>query len=149
MKKSNFENIKYKFSKVSLDILIIKNNKILLGLLSKKWKYKGKQVYGIPGGRDIYFREKIGEAVKSDIKKELGCLVIDYKIICVNANYALGNHYICIGVLAKIKGKPKLLTPLDWEKWEWFDIKKIPSNIFPSAKYTIECYKKKKFCISE
>jgi hypothetical protein len=49
-----------KTSKVNVDILVVKNDKILLGLLTEKWNLKGKQVWGVPG-RDIYFGEKIGD----------------------------------------------------------------------------------------
>ena len=137
-----------KYPKVNVDILIIKDNKILLGLLTKKWKYKGKHVYGVPG-RDIGFGEKIGDTVRRNIKEEFGCNVKKYKIISVNANYALGNHYIGIGVIAEIDGKPKLLIPEDWERWEWFDKDKIPDNLFPATKNLINCYLKEKFIISE
>jgi len=135
-------------TKVSLDILIIQNKKVLLGLLSKNWLYEGKQVYGVPG-REIYFREKIGEAVKRDLKDELDVEVINYRVISVNANYAMSNHYLGIGVLAEIKGEVKLSKPDDWEKWEWFEINKIPNNLFPAAKNIIQSYKENKFCVSE
>lgn len=133
---------------VTVDILIVRDNKILLGLLTKKWNYEGKQVYGVPG-RDIFFNEKIGDTVKRNIKEEFNCSVMTYKIICVNANYALGNHYIGVGVLAEIDGDPKVLKPDDWEKWEWFDKNNLPENLFPSAKNLIECYLQNKVNIAE
>ena len=137
-----------KSPKNNVDILVIKGNKILLGLLTKDWMYKGKQVYGVPG-RDIRFREKISDTVKRNIKEEFGCSVKKYKIISVNANYALGNHYIGIGVVAEIDGVPKLLIPQDWERWEWFDKNKIPKNLFPATENLIKSYLKKKFTVSE
>lgn len=136
------------FPKVNVDILVVKGKKILLGLLTKKWSYKGKQVYGVPG-RDIRFGEKIRKTVRRNIKEEFGCNVKKYKIISVNANYALGYHYIGIGVVVEIDGKPKLLIPEDWEKWEWFDKNIIPDNLFPATKNLINCYLKKKFIVSE
>ena len=136
------------FPKVNVDILVVKGNKILLGLLTKKWLFNGNQVYGVPG-RDIRFGEKIGETIKRNIKEEFGCNTIKQKIICVNANYALGNHYIGIGVVAEINGEPKLQIPEDWEKWEWFDKSKIPENLFPAAKNLLECYLKSKMNVSE
>src|SRR3989338_1652391 len=137
-----------KYPKVSVAILVIKDNKILLGLLTKKWMYNGQQVYGVPG-RDIRFAEKIGDTVRRNIKEEFVCGIKKYKIISVNANYAFGNHYIGIGVTAEIDGGPKLLIPEDWEKWEWFDKDKIPQNLFPAAEYLIKSYKKNKFTVSE
>ncbi len=133
-------------SKVNVDILIIKNDKILLGLLTKKWIYQGQQVYGVPG-RDIRFNEKIEATVKRNIKDEFDCNVTKQKIICINENFALGNHYIGVGVLAEIDGEPKNLIPDDWEKWEWFDKDKLPENLFPTAKNLLECYLKDKFTV--
>lgn len=137
-----------KYPELGIDILIIRNNKILLGLLTKKWAVNGTQVYGLPG-RDLLFKEKMGDSVKRNISEEFDCEVTNYKIICVNANYEWGNHYINIGVLVEIEGEVKLLKPDDWEKWEWFEINKPPQNLLASAKNTIDCYLNNKFCIAE
>lgn len=137
-----------KIPKVNIDILIIKNGKILLGLLTSKWLYKGRKVYGVPG-RDIKFGEKIGNCIKRNIKEELGCKVSSYEIISVNANYALKNHYIGIGIIAKIEGRIKLLKPEDWEKWQWFNIHKTPENLFPATENLIKCYLNNKINVSE
>jgi len=133
---------------INVDILVVKDNKILLGLLTNKWKYEGQQVYGVPG-RDIRFGETMGETVKRNIKEEFNCNVTKYKIICVNANYALGNHFIGIGVIAEIDGEPKNLIPEDWEKWEWFEEDVIPNNLFPATKNLVECYLKNKVNVAQ
>ncbi|MGH7204501.1 MAG: NUDIX domain-containing protein [Candidatus Levyibacteriota bacterium] len=133
---------------VSIDVLIIKDNKILLGLMTKQWSYEGKQVYGVPG-RDIYFSEKIGDTLKRNIKEEFDCNVTNYKIISVNANYALGNHYIGIGIVAEIDGEPKILKPDDWEKWEWFEKDNLPTNLFPATKNVIDSYVQNKINVAE
>lgn len=137
-----------KFPKVNVDILVIREDKILLGLLSKNWLFNGKQSYGVPG-RDINFKEKIGETVARNIKEEIDCKVKSHKVICANSNYALNNHYIGIGVAAEIDGDPKNLTPEDYEKWEWFDKDKIPQNLAPAAKNLIECYLTDKVNVAE
>lgn len=137
-----------KAPKVNVDILVIKDKKMLLGLLSQKWQEEGKQSYGTPG-RDIRFGETIGETVKRNIKEEFGCGVKHYTIIAVNANYALGNHYIGIGVVAEIDGEPKVLLPDDWKKWEWFDIDNIPQNLFAPAKNLIASYRMHQITVSE
>ena len=137
-----------KSPKINVDILVIKNNKILLGLLTKKWTHQGKQVYGVPG-RDIKFEEQIGETVRRNIREEFDCNVTQYKIICVNANYALGNHYIGIGVTVEIDGEPKNLLPKDWEKWEWFDKNNLPGNMFPATKNLVDCYLQNKVNVAE
>lgn len=133
---------------ISLDILVIRDKKILLGLLTKKWAVRGSQVYGMPG-RGILFGEKIGDCVKRNIREEIDCTVTNYAIYCVNANYEWGNHFINIGVVVDIEGDIKLLQPDDWEKWEWFEMHKLPKNLLTSTKNTINCYLTKQMCISE
>ena len=133
---------------INADILVLRDNKILLGLMTEQWNYEGKQVYGVPG-RDIYFGETMGDTIKRNIREEFDCGVIEYQIICVNTNYALGGHYIGIGAAAKIDCEPKVLLPNDWVKWEWFDKDKIPNNLFPAAKNLIECYLEDKVNIAE
>lgn len=133
---------------VSIDVLVIRDNKILLGLMTEQWNYEGKQVYGVPG-RDIHFNEKIGETLNRNIKEEFNCKVINYEIIGVNANYALGNHYIGIAIVAQIDGEPKVLLPDDWVKWEWFEKDAIPNNLFPATKNLIDSYLQNKVTVSE
>jgi ADP-ribose pyrophosphatase YjhB (NUDIX family) len=133
---------------VSVDILVIRNGKILLGLMTEQWSYEGRQVYGVPG-REIHFGEKIGETIKRNIKEEFDCNVTKYEIISVNANYALGNHFIGIGAVAQIDGEPKVLLPDDWVTWEWFDADAIPDNLFPPTKNLIGSYFEHKVNVAE
>lgn len=137
-----------KVPRINVDILVTKGDRILLGLLTPKWCEGGTHVYGVPG-RDIQFREKIGETVKRNIREEFGCNVTTYKIISVNANDALGNHYIGIGVVAEMDGEPKLFLPDDWEKWEWFTKETIPVNLFPAAKNLLDSYFTGTVCVAE
>ena len=147
-RKSCYNSSMHNSPKVSIDILVLNENKILLGLLKPEWSVNNQQVYGVPG-RDIFFRETIGECVKRNIKEELDCKVNSYKVISVNANYELGNHYIGIGVLADITGNIKLMKPEDWESWKWFDFDHLPGNLFAAAKNLIESYQKKQITVSE
>jgi len=133
---------------VNVDILVVKGHKILLGLLTEEWCPPGIQNYGVPG-REILFGETIGSAVNRHIVDDLGCVLINHKVICVNANYALENHYIGVGVVAEISGDVQLLHPEDWLKWEWFDRNQVPSNLFDPAKNLIECYLSAQICVSE
>ncbi len=135
------------YPELDIDILIVKNNKILLGLLSDKWLYKGQQAYGVPG-RQILSGESIGDTVRRNIKEELDCDVLSHKVISVNANYHNG-HFVGIGVLVEITGEPKLLKPDDWIKWEWFDKEILPQNLFPPTKNLIDSYLNNKFCVAE
>jgi ADP-ribose pyrophosphatase YjhB (NUDIX family) len=136
-----------KYPELVFDVLIIRENNILLGLLSDKWLLKGQRVYGVPGNH-LLFGQPIGDAVRKNIKEEIDCEVLNHKIISVNANYHNG-HFISIGILAEIIGEPKILNSDDWVKWDWFDKDKIPAALFPSAKNLLDSYQNKEFCICE
>jgi ADP-ribose pyrophosphatase YjhB (NUDIX family) len=133
---------------ISVDILVVQDNKVLLGLMTEQWNYNGRQVYGVPG-RDIHFGEKMGDTIKRNITEEFGCGVISYRIISVNANYALSNHFIGIGAVAEIDGEPKVSFPEDWVRWEWFDADQIPDNLFPPTRNLIDSYLQHKVNVAE
>src|SRR5258708_7794732 len=103
------------YPKIGIDMLVLKDNKVLLGKFTAKWSHGDKSVYGVPG-RELAFKEKIGDSVKRNSKEELDCEVSTYKIISVNANYEFGNQYLGIGVFTEIIGEPKIMKPEDWEK---------------------------------
>ncbi len=98
--------------KVGASIIVLKDNKILLGLLTKKWLYNNAQVYGVPG-RGMRFGEKISETAKRNIRENLGCTVIFTKYFLLTQ-----------------------ITP--WERWEWHEVSELPANLFPSSK---KCYR--------
>lgn len=133
---------------VNIDILVIKDNQVLLGLLSDKWNKSDKPLYGVPG-RDIIFGETIGDTVKRNLKEEFDCTVSKYEIFSVNANYEFGNHYIGIGVVVELEGEIEHLLKEDWDEWKWFDLNQIPETLFAPAKNAIESYKQNRVCISE
>lgn len=87
--------------------------------------------------------------MKRNIKEELNCEVASYKVISVNANYAFDNHYVGIGVIAEISGAIELMKKEDWDTWDWFEKDNIPKNLFPSAKYAIDCFLQNKINVSE
>jgi len=130
-----------KIPKVSLDILVSKQNKFLFGQLSPRWSRSDKKMYGFPG-REVNFGEKIADAVKRNIKEEIGCKLKNFKILGVSENFYLGNHYIGIVISAKVQGEVKNMRPEDWTRWEWFPIEDFPSNLFPSAKEAVKLLKK-------
>lgn len=133
---------------VSADILIIRNGKVLLGLFTKEWSYEGKPTYGLPG-REINFGETFSQTIERNIEEELGCKLLDHSIIAVNANYAFDNHYIGIGATATIEGEPQVTKSKDWQKWEWFSLDELPTNLFPPAQNLINSYKSGAITVSD
>lgn len=133
---------------LNIDILIVREGKVLLGKFSDKWLIDGKKYWGVPG-QDIRFGESFGDAAKRSIQEELHCELEQYIVCSVNANHAFDNHYVGVGVWATIKGEPVNKKPEDWDTWEWFDMDDLPLNLFPSAKNIIKAFKQKKVCVEE
>jgi 8-oxo-dGTP diphosphatase len=134
---------------LNVDILIIREGKVLLGLFSDKWKIEnGKKFWGVPG-QEISFLESFGDAAKRYARKEIGCEIERYVVFAVNANYALNNHFVGIGVWAEIEGEPANKNPEDWDKWKWFDLDDLPADLFPPARNVINSFKQKKVCVEE
>lgn len=133
---------------LNVDVLVLRDKKVLLGLFSDTWKINGKKYWGVPG-REIKFGESFGDAAERYIRGEIGCEMERYVVFSVNANHALDNHFVGIGIYAEINGEPDNKNPEDWDKWEWFDLNDLPINLFPAAKNIIACYKQKKVCVEE
>lgn len=131
----------------SVDILVEREGKLLLGLLAEKWNPSGK-LYGVPG-REISFGETIGAACSRYIQRETGCTLTSYQVIAANANYAGGNHYVGIGVLAHIEGEPRVTLPDDWVEWKWFPKDKLPERLFDPAANIIKSYLEGKVNVME
>ena len=131
---------------IGIDLIIKKENKILLGKLSKKWRTVEGE-YGLPGG-DIEFGETLQKAVERNLKKELGMKLKSFKIISVNSNFWLNNHYINIGVLADAEGLEKLENKEDWKEWKWFDLNNLPEKLCPPAKLTLKSFLENRISVS-
>lgn len=133
---------------LNVDVLVMREGKVLLGLFSDKWKMNGKKYWGVPG-RDIQFEESFGDAAKRYVRDEIGCTIERYLVLAINANYAMDNHFVGVGVWAEIVGTPVNSKPEDWDKWEWFDLNDLPDNLFPPAKNLIQSFKQKRVCVEE
>jgi len=124
---------------VSVDLVILKSGKILLGKVTGKWSENGKYEWGLPG-RELEYGESFEQAARKNLKEETGMELKDYKVFCVNNNFGFGNHYVAIGILAEAKGEPKLKRKQDWKEWKWFGKNEIPGKLFPSAGLTLKCF---------
>jgi len=130
----------------SVDLLITRNSKILLGKLNQKWTNNGKYEYGLPG-REIKFGDNFQRSIESNLREELGMTLKSFKIFCINNNFGFGNHYVSIGILVEAEGNPEVKKSEDWKEWKWFEKDDIPSKLFPSAELTIKCFLENRFTL--
>lgn len=133
-----------KYPKVGIGVMIMRENKVLLGL--RKGSH-GEGEWNFPGGH-LEWGETIFQTAKRETLEECGLTVDDLKLISVadEVRYIDINdkHYLNVAVLVEsIQGEPKIVEPDKCEKWEWFDLENLPSPIFEGTQLTINNYKNK------
>lgn len=131
---------RYEF-RVGINTFIIKRGKLLLGLRKNIF---GDGTWGLPGGH-LEDREDMIATAKREVLEETGLRVKQLKFVNLVNQPRNIKHYIQIAFLASnIIGEPKLMEPEECAEWKWFDIKKLPRNIFPPHKLQIQLFLKKK-----
>ena len=124
-------------------------NQLLLGLKNKDKDLADSELHEegtwcMPGGM-IEYGETFEEAGRREVKEETGLTVNNLEVFCVQTDKNEHAHFISVGMIARdVIGTP---TPEENViiKWEWFDLDKLPKNIFSASKKTIDCYLNKKF----
>jgi 8-oxo-dGTP diphosphatase len=114
--------------KLAINVYVIKDNKILLG----KRKKTGNGFWGLPGGH-LEFGESPIEGAKRELEEETG-LKSDNLIYKNTASVVLlddNTHYVSVNfILDDFQGEPQLMEPDKFYEWAWFDLNKLPENIF-------------------
>lgn len=133
-----------KYPKVGVGVMIMRENKVLLGLRQGS---HGAGEWSFPGG-SVEFGESLFQAAKREAKEEVGIGVDDLDLISVSdeMKYIDTNdkHFVVLGVIAKrTTGEPQLMEPDKFVRWDWFDLKQLPENIFEGTRLMIVNYKNK------
>lgn len=110
--------------RLSIVALIIRDNKVLMGL---REYMKGKPVWTFPGGR-CDEGETIKEALARELNEEIG--ITNFNIVRF-AGEKLGAKsgdkvyfFEC-----EIFQEPKLMEPEKFLQWEWFSLNDLPPNL--------------------
>ena len=135
-----------KFIKVGIGVMILDDNKVLLGHRSKDKKDTGG-IFGIdcwtlPGGKQEYF-ETFFECAKREVKEETNLEIGELKLFGAADDIQPDRHYITLHIIAKKhSGELKVMEPTKEDRWEWFDLDKLPQNLHSPSKKFIEEYLK-------
>jgi 8-oxo-dGTP diphosphatase len=131
---------------VGIGVLIVKDNKVLLG--KRKGDF-GKGTWTCPGGK-LEFRERISDCAKRETKEETGLEVEMVDFISLVNDVVYGKHYVTINLKGKIVGgKLEVGEPEKFEEWQWFDFSKLPNPLFPPTEGTIKTYLNKQNFVEE
>ena len=135
-----------KFIKVGIGVMILDDNKVLLGHRSKDKEDTGGifeiDCWTLPGGKQEYF-ETFFECAKREVKEETNLEIGELKLFGAADDIQPDRHYITLHIIAKKhNGELKVMEPTKEDRWEWFDLDKLPQNLYSPSKKFIEEYLK-------
>jgi len=131
-----------KFAKVGVGVMILKDNKVLLGHRHYDPQKADSELHGegtwtMPGGK-LEYKEDPKDCAQREVFEETGIKINKekIKIISVTSDIVADAHFITIGFLCKnFEGEPKVMEPDEITEWRWFDLNNSPNPIFfPSEK---------------
>ncbi|RJQ18145.1 NUDIX domain-containing protein [Candidatus Woesearchaeota archaeon] len=135
---------------VGVGIILLKNNKVLLGKrhddpAKAKSLLKGAGTWTMPGGK-LRFQESFEDAAKREVFEETGITLKKTKVVCINNDRVESAHFVTIGLLAEeFEGNPEVKEPEQIREWQWFDLKKLPVPLYFPSEKVLSKYQKKVF----
>ena len=133
--------------KVGIGVLIINDNKILLGHRVHKAKDTGgiyePDSWCLPGGKQDY-DETIFECAIRETKEETNLDILNLEVFNAMDDIQPNKHFVTIQVIAhSFSGELKVMEEDKMDEWKWFDINQLPDNIYSPSKKFIDAYLEK------
>ena len=134
------------YIKVGLGIMIIENNKVLLGHRVTNGKDTGgiyePDSWCLPGGKQEY-DETIFEGAKREVKEETNLDIDELVVFNAMDDIQPNKHFVTIQILAKkYSGELKVMEPMKQDEWKWFDLNELPEHVYSPSQKFIDAYKK-------
>ncbi len=125
--------------KVGIGIMVFKNGKVLL---TKRKGSHGAGEYAFPGGH-LEFGESFESCARRECREEAGIEIKNVRFVrLANLKAYTGKHYVDIGLMAEWEsGEPQVLEAEKAERWEWYDLDKLPKPLFATIDSYLEALK--------
>ena len=133
------------YIRVGIGVMILNENKILLGHRAKNKKDTGGihevDCWTLPGGKQEY-NETFLDGAKREVKEETNLDIEDLELFGAADDIQPDRHYITMHVIAKkYNREPQVMEPTKEDEWKWFDLDNLPENLYSPSKKFIESYK--------
>lgn len=122
--------------KIGCEIIIKKNNHILFG---KRKNCYGEGTWGLPGGH-LEYGETILQAAKRELLEELSITGIGFKLIAITENIDYHHYIHATFFIENFLGTIQCKEPNLCYEWKFFNINKLPENIFLPHKKILKTY---------
>jgi 8-oxo-dGTP diphosphatase len=125
--------------KIGVNVFVIKDGKVLMG---RRIGNVGYGTWCLPGGH-LEIGESLASCAKRELLEETGIKTKEVEFLqLINGPQENDNsHYVHINFFAKgWGGEPKVTEPDKFETWEWFDMNKLPDNIFTGHQDFVPMY---------
>lgn len=129
-----------KIIKVGIGVMVLKDNKILLGHRVQNGRDTGgiyePDSWCLPGGKQEY-GETIFEGAVREVKEETNLDIAKLELFGAVDDIQPGKHFVTLWVLAReVDGELKVTEPQKQDAWEWFALNALPQNLYsPSRKF--------------
>ncbi len=131
-----------KITRVGVGLYLFNDkHQLLLGLRKSS---HGNGTWCPPGGH-MEFGESNEQAAIREAKEETGLEVLpeNVRLLGVTNDFfeESGKHYITLNLGASdFSGSPRVMEPDKCAEWRWFDLDRLPENLFLSAKNFLKNY---------
>ena len=130
--------------KVGIGVMIIKDNRILLGHRIAGGKDTGgifePDSWCLPGGKQEY-DETIFECAKREVKEETNLDVWNLEVFSAVDDIQPHKHFVTIQMITKdYTGHLEIMEPKKQDEWKWFSLERLPEKIYSPSKKFIDAY---------
>ena len=111
---------------VGVGVMILKDNKVLLGLRNPNKEKASSELNGqgtwtMPGGK-VEFMEKLVDAAKRELEEETSLKATKIEFLCISDDMTDTAHYVtAVFKVSDYSGIVKTMEPETILEWKWFD----------------------------
>jgi len=113
------------------------SGQVLMGLRLSK---HGFNTWSAPGGKPEAKEPLVDTAIRETFE-ETGIILKPHmlKFIAITEDFFPDSHYLTVHYrVDNISAVPRVMEPNKCEEWHWFDLDKLPKNLFVSARNLLD-----------
>ncbi len=134
-----------KYPRVGIGVMVIRDNKILLGLRHQDPEKADSELHGegtwtMPGGK-VDWHQTIEESAKRELEEETSLKANKLKLISVSDEIVHDNHFVTNGfICTDFEGDVQVMEPDEITEWKWFAFDSLPEKVFPPSMKVLKNY---------